>query len=474
MGIAIDRELVEDINDPSLDVLRYCIEKHQELLDRYDKLDKYYNGEHDIEDRTRENDKAPNTKVMVNHAKYITDMVTGFVFGNPISYTPGKDKSIDPILEFYKNIEIAGHDTELGKDLSVFGDGLEVIYIRIKDGTESETEPMIKSIDPRGAFVVTDDTIEKNYLFGVHYWEKFGLDGESTGWEIDVYTSTYLRIKRAKSLDLKEEDTEEKEVKENVFKEVQITEYRNNEERQSDFEQQISQINAYNNLQSDRISDKEAFIDAILVLFGFNLADDEEIGSDSVIQAPPKGGTDGGAAAEYLTKILDEASTQILADSIIDDIHKTSYVPNMNDEKFSGNVSGEAMKYKLFALLQLLTVKTRYLTKGLRRRLRLLQNYYHLKNQDCDIEGTDIAIKANIPVNTSEVLTMISTAKDVLSLETLLKLVPFIDDPEEEIEKLIEQKIRDIKLNRQALGEDSHNEDIERPNEESEEEEDVA
>lgn len=490
MGIAIDATLIENINEPSLKVLAYCIAKHQESIERFDRLNDYYNGNHDIEDRTRENELAPNTKVTVNHAKYITDMVTGVVFGNPVSYTPGdideaditpdmkeKDtkKNIDAIMKLFKKIDISAHDAEVGKDLSVTGEGLEVVYVRKIEGSENATEPMIKSIDPRGAFVVTDDTINKNYLFAVHYMQKFDLEGNQSGYRVDVYTKKYIITLLTDDITMNPDNTIEWERKENIFKDVQITEFRNNEEKQGDFEQQISLINAFNNLQSDRIADKEAFIDAILIFYGFKL-DEGGLGPDALIEAPAKNGSDGGAAAEYLTKVLDEDSTQVLAQSIEDNIHKTSYIPNMNDEKFSGNVSGEAMKYKLFALLQLMSVKSRYFYKGLRRRLQLLENYYTTKKIECDVDGIEIAMTANIPVNVSEIITMINNAKDVISLRTLLKLVPFIDDPDRELERLILQRMDNIKLQRQALGEQSHNESVVPPKiaegtEEDEEEE---
>lgn len=479
MAIVIDRDLIDDIDEPSFEVLAYVIKKHQEKLERYDKLDDYYNGKHAIDDRERQNSKAPNTKVTVNYAKYITDVIVGFVFGNEISYTPGyvksedadgkakkEAKNIDAIIDFFDKIEISAHDAELGKDLSVFGETIELIYTKVisGEGEAVETMPMIKVIDPRGAFIVTDDTIDKEYLFGVHYQKKFGLDDESTGWQVDVYTPNAIRRYKTKTLEMEAEDTEEIDVKENVLGEVQMNEIRNNEERQGDFEQQISLIDANNNLQSDRISDKEAFIDAILILYGFRLAEGETLGADSILEAPKRGGEDG-AFAEYLTKAMDEADTQTLADSIVNDIHKTSFVPDMSDEQFAGNTSGVAMQYKLFGLLQLLTVKSRYLTRGLRRRLMLLQKYYEYKKVDCDVEGVDIQIRPNLPVNTIEILQMVVSAKDVLSLKTLLKMVPFIDDPEEEVEKLIKQKIEDIKLNRLAFGEQSHNEPVETPEE---------
>ena len=141
------------------------------------------------------------------------------------------------------------------------------------------------------------------------------------------------------------------------FKAVPVIEYRNNEERQGDFEQAISLIDAYNLLQSDRLNDKEAFVDAILVILGFDLkdGDGERLAKERLLintNAP------GESSVSYLTKTMDESSVAILRDSLLEDIHKVTYVPNMNDKNFSGNVSGEAMKYKLFGLLQLCLLYT--------------------------------------------------------------------------------------------------------------------
>lgn len=54
------------------------------------------------------------------------------------------------------------------------------------------------------------------------------------------------------------------DVQQHYFGAVPVTEFWNNEEQQGDFEQQISLIDAYNVLMSDRVNDKEQLVDAIL------------------------------------------------------------------------------------------------------------------------------------------------------------------------------------------------------------------
>ena len=463
MAIAIDRELAGDINNPSVEVLKYCIEQHQKELERFDKLSDYYDGKHEVLERKLDNENTKNNKVMVNHAKYVTDMNVGFLVGNPISYSSGDNNNLDSILESFEEMDIVSHDTELEKDLSVFGIGLELIYLRKVPGTEIETEMMIKAVDPRGIFLVTDDTIEKNSLFAVHYYKKYDLDGKMTGWLFNIYTFKTIITRKSKDLTLSESVIVKSLPQ--YFGGVQVIEYRNNEEKQGDFEQAISLFDAYNVLQSDRISDKEAFIDALLIIYGFKL---EGNIADGLIEAPGKG--EDGAGAEWLTKTFDESQVQLLSKSIEDNIHKVTYVPNMNDENFAGNISGEAMKYKLFGLLQLMSIKSRYMTKGLRQRLQLMANMMNVKGGNVDVSGAKIKIKPNLPINTSDIIDQIVKAIDILPLETLLSWLPDIDDPGEEINKLIEQKKQNIELANKMGGEGASHDNLDDEPEEDEDE----
>ncbi len=57
--------------------------------------------------------------------------------------------------------------------------------------------------------------------------------------------------------------------------EIPIIEYLNNKLAIGDFELQIPLIDAYNALMSDRVTDKEQFIDAILAIYGTLLTDEE-------------------------------------------------------------------------------------------------------------------------------------------------------------------------------------------------------
>ena len=236
------------------------------------------------------------------------------------------------------------------------------------------------------------------------------------------------------------------EESEHYFGAVPVVEYRNNEERQGDFEQQISQFDAYNLLQSDRINESEQRVNSILFIKGFTLGEDN-LTHDSIIETTEKD-----SDLKWLIKEIKEADNEVLRQSLLDDIHKFSYIPSMTDEHFAGNVSGEAMKYKLFGLLQLLSIKTRYMSKSLRKRLELMRNILNTKGSNIDISDVKITFKPNLPINTNDLASIINQLKGILPLETLIGWLPDIDDPAEQLQKLEEEQSKSIQNQQQALG----------------------
>lgn len=438
MTITLDKELMPD-GIPTPEILEYCIKQHQGTLARLNKLSDYYDGKQDISNRTFGNPNIPNHKIVANHAKYIVDIATGFLVGNPIAYSGSQ---VDKILDEYSRMDIISHDTELEKDLSVFGIGYELMYLAPVD--EGDTEIRIKSIDPRGIFVVTDDTVDKNPLFGVHYQQRFKLDGSLNYYLINVYTEDKIFTYHAKGLSKGQMSLFEES--EHYFGAVPVVEYRNNEERQGDFEQQISQFDAYNLLQSDRINESEQRVNSILFIKGFTLGEDN-LTHDSIIETTEKD-----SDLKWLIKEIKEADNEVLRQSLLDDIHKFSYIPSMTDEHFAGNVSGEAMKYKLFGLLQLLSIKTRYMSKSLRKRLELMRNILNTKGSNIDISDVKITFKPNLPINTNDLASIINQLKGILPLETLIGWLPDIDDPAEQLQKLEEEQSKSIQNQQQALG----------------------
>ena len=59
----------------------------------------------------------------------------------------------------------------------------------------------------------------------------------------------------------------------------------------------------------------------------------------------------------------------------------------------------------------------------------------------------DIVFTRNIPTNTSDIAEMVNKLQDVVSLETLLSQIPFVDDVQAELEKLKQEREENKELN---------------------------
>ena len=449
MAIVRDRDLVENWDDQiPVELIDSCIKEHQQGLTRLNELENYYLGKHKILDRKLSNTQLPNNKLVANHAKYITDVATGYLTGNPVKYEGGK---IDSIIDVYDKIDINSHDAELAKDLSIFGIGLELYYM----SSDDVPIPQVALIDPRFIFLVVDDTVESKPLFACHYYEKHDIDNKVVGYKINIYTATKVYAYETDSLDSKSRK-EFKLVAEDqqFFGGVPVIEYQNNEESQGDFEQQISLIDAYNLIMSDRVNDKEQLVDALLVVVNASLGDDEEamtetakfIREHKILELPED------SDAKWLVKSLNESDVEILKEAIREDIHQFSMVPNLTDKNFASNASGVAMKYKLFGLEQLMKIKERYFKKGLKERLKLFANVLAVKGKAVDVSDVKITMTRSLPANELEIAQMVSTLNSLVSDETLLSQLPFVVDPAEEVAKLEEQKNKAAERSQKAFG----------------------
>ncbi len=428
----------EDFDEYNLDInkIRILIDKHENFVSKLRKNKKYYDGEHTILDRSRTSG-APNSKTVCNHAKDISDVASGYFMGNPITYKTSGTTDLAPLLKAFGKAHTDDTDADLALELSISGLGYEFLYLKNK-------EIYSKPLNPIHTFIVVDDTIEENELFGVYYWKK---KNDITGiytWRATIVTE---HLKYDVSIPTGIEPTNVKTTgmdtpQQHLFKEVPIIEYQNNKFCMGDFEQQIPLIDAYNTLMSDRINDKEQFIDALLILYGAELGDNEEetkeaarvLRENKLLELPED------AKAEYLIRTLDETGVETLRKALKEDIYTFSHVPNLTDENFSGNSSGVAMEYKLLGLEMLTRIKTRYYKKGLRKRIRLFCNVLELKEILIESDSIIADFPRTLPKNLLELSQVIDNLKDDVSAETLIRLLPFVEEPDREIKKVEEQR----------------------------------
>ena len=141
----------------------------------------------------------------------------------------------------------------------------------------------------------------------------------------------------------------------------------------------------------------------------------------------------------------------MLRKAIKEDIYNFSHVPNFMDENFAGNTSGVAMEYKLLGLEMITKVKERHYKRGLRKRIRLYCNFLNMKAILLEAGSIMASFSRALPKNLQELAQIVANLANSVSAKTLLKLLPFVEDPDYEIEQVTEQKAADVKMQQELF-----------------------
>ena len=427
----------ENISKPTILKL---IQQHTAIAERMKTLEAYYNGEHAIAERTRTKG-APNNKVVVNYAKHITDISTGYFMGNPITYSNTADGDIEPLLKAFDTAHTDDTDADNAFEASQNGLAFEYVYV-----AEGETELKVKNLCAQNTFMIYDTSIEEKEVAGVYYRVLHDDATDQIRYVATVCTQHYiyeLNLMEGSDYMLTNEAP-----KQHFFGEVPIICYQNNHEGIGDYEQVIPLIDAGNVLASDRVNDVQEFVDAILIIYGTLLSDDGEEGEakkalkdGKVLEFPDKQNM----GAEWLTHQLDENGVEVLQTYIRKEILRMACIPDFTDENFANNSSGVAIAYKVLLLEWMTKTKERYYRVGLRKRIRLFCRFLGLKQILINSDSIIPSFTRALPTNQAEIATTVSALEGVVSHRTLLQQLPFVEDPDAELEAVQKEEAEKLK-----------------------------
>ena len=429
-----------DETDLKAELICKLIRKHANEREGLQKLKRYYIGEHSILEHKRRNPNAPNFKTVANHAKDIADTATGYFLGSPITYNNTGESDLEPLLVAFDNAEVDQVDTQNALDMAIYGRAYEYIYVK-----EGLNELDSASLDVENTFIVYDDSIERRPLFAVYYYEVKDDSKDTKTYQAEVFTQNlhyHIVLSDSSGSYVKKLDVEP-----HHLGQIPIIEYKNNNFAIGDYEQQISLIDAYNSLMGNRVNDKEQAIESILVLYGAQLGDTPEethkamsiLNEEGLLELPMD------SKADFLKNLLDEGATEILRKALKEDIYTFSHVPNLTDEKFAGNSSGVAMEYKLLGLEMITKVKESNYKRGLRQRISIFAKYLGLQQIVLDANSIVPQFSRGLPKNLLELSQVINNLDGKVTLRQLISLLPFVEDPDAELEGLEEEKEKNMK-----------------------------
>ena len=426
---------------PTSSLVKAIIESHNQ--ERFHVLQRYYNGHSDILERDLPKDK-PNNHLVNCFAAYIVDVSTGYFMGKPVSYTSSEKNEIfaEEMKQIFDYNDESDQNMELAKTAAINGVAYELIYADDSD----DVTPRFACLDAESVIVCYDRTISAEPSMAIRYYRDANLLTGIEVTQIEVYTRDMIYY-----FIMTDEGNviESEEPVQHFFDGVPIVEYLNNDEAQGDFEKVITLIDAYDLAQSDTMNDFEYFSDAYLKIKNMSgtTADDvADMKRDRTILVDSDGD------ADWLIKNANDSAIENFKDRLQGDIHRFSMTPNLTDESFASNLSGVAIAYKLWGLEQSASQKERKFKRGLQRRIELLCNFLSMKGKNYDWRDLSINFTRNIPQNTKEYVEMVAQLKGVVSDQTAISQLPFIDDPIEELKRLEEQDYGKVDLNRVIEG----------------------
>ena len=397
-------------------------------LPRLLKLENYYNTKNKIINRTMADPAKPNNKIANPYASYITDTLTGYFVGEPITYNSNDKTLLQDLSMIFEYNDEADENMELAKNASIFGVAYEMLYF-------SDEDKMIrfKPLSPKEVIPIFDKSVESNLLAVIRYYDDYNVVEDKTYTIIEVIdavgVSRYSSSKGSNTLTLLENYP-------HYFGMVPVAIYKNNEEERGDFEPVISLIDAYDTMESDSVNDFAYFVDCYLALYGFTAEseDVQKMKENRILLM------DEGTSAEWLVKNSNDTTIENMKNRLDADIHKFAKCPNLADKEFASNASGIAIKFKTLGTENLVAIKERKFKRGLQQRLELMSMISSVLREGFDWRAIDIVFTRNLPSNDVDIANMVNSLRDIVSDETLLAQIPFVDDVQAEIERVDKQK----------------------------------
>lgn len=426
------RQLPDEITP---DIISDLISWHQNnLLPKYIEMQKYYEIHHKIEDRVMSDTSKPNNKLVHDFPGYIVNMATGYFLGKPVAYNSKSNDSnyLSKLQDIFDLNDEADENAEIEKTCSIMGEAFELLF------QDEEGNTRFIQVPNGQIIVVYDTTLDPQIKVAIRYYKVLDATNNETI-KIDVYTDKTITHYTQNGLNYEPDSTEE-----HFFGEVPVIHFINNSEQMGDFERVISLIDAYDKQQSNTQNDFDYFTDAYLKIKNMAATETEDLNKMRENRAIKV--TDDGDVS-WLVKDMNDTALENYKTRLNKDIHKFSDVPDLSDESFAGDLSGVAIRFKLFCLEQIAAMKERKFKKALQRRIELITNILNIKGNNLLYTDIDMTFVRNIPANMADIVSMVQGLKGTISDETLMAQIPFVTDVAAEMAKVKKEQQENPAIN---------------------------
>lgn len=413
------------------DDLTAFINQNEQYSEAYQKLYNYYIGNHEILSGQRAL-KRPDNRLVVNMASEIVNMFSGYFMGKPPKISLSDNAQNDKLQNWFNANSFIDKLAEVSKQADIYGRSYMFMY------QNEQSETAVSVIDPTSAFMIYDDTIEQKPLYFIRY--AYDNNGNLYGTK---YSCNAIEDFNAQGQIINSDI--------NILKAVPAFEFFDNEERISLIGRVSTLIDAYDKAISQKANQVQYFDNAYLKIIGLQLERDKDgnpildLDGNQIIYSPDDAN---GACVDFLSKPDGDVMQENLLNRLVDSIYQISMVTNLRDEAFSGNSSGVAIQYKLLPMQNMAALKERKFTQELRQLLDTVFEAGTVINNNIDNLYTDLTFKftRNMPNDDMQAAQTAQILTGIVSKETQLSVLPFVDDPKSEIQRM-EEESKDSVLN---------------------------
>jgi SPP1 family phage portal protein len=409
-------------------ILKCLNELNQAALTKQTYSD-YYNGNHAILKDYAMQESRSNRKLIFNFPRKFVDNEVGYILGKPVNYVSKSDNDeavhkLDLNMSHWEK----EHNINLRKKSEIYGESYELNYLD-SDGRFSATV-----LNPLNAYILEDGTVDRNVLLAIH---KFTRRFDDKVY-LDVYTDNEILhyeligdkknnlMKQSKQTDLQYIGKHD-----HIFGRVPVISCPANTERKCGFQDVISLFDAYNALNSDLVNEIADHRNSYLVIENAKLEEEDllKMKKMGIIQVPV------GGKVTWLIKEINDSFVKNELENIEQKIYDMMDQVSFN-QNWASNTSSLALRNKLLNLENRVAIREAFMEKVIKQRLRNFFTYLQ-KKEGIQYDYRDIAVKftRNLPTDLVGLADVIVKLQDVCSKETLLTLLPFVENPKLELNK---------------------------------------
>ena len=413
-------------NGISMDLVEKYIRQHEDRLRRYRYLEALYKGFHDIFRQPEKEKWKPDWRLAVNFPRYLTTTFSGYGYGKGIKVLHPDDDIAEGLRDFEKSNEIKGHHTNMVKYCCIYGHAWEYMY------QDEEGRTNVTAEKPSDLFVVYDDTMKKRALFGVRYGRH--NTGKHKG---EIYGEIIGSMEN-----IPFDAGRKKEPYPNPYApRLCVVEWCLNDERMGLYEPVAGLIELYNHTLSEKSNDIDYFAEAILAVIGAEVEekDLENMRDKRLVNLY---GTENvkDAIVQYLTRPSADGTQENLLTRVERLIYQIAMVANISDESFGSATSGIALAYKLWSTSNIVGDFNTLIEKSIKKRIKLWSSLQTNTTRNDAWVDIEVKFQPNIPRNVQEETQTAASAEGMVSIETQLSLLSYVEDPKAEIEKMKQEE----------------------------------